>query len=236
MSPIRLITCDVTNTIIRVAGSVGIQYANMASTINREVDSSRLDNSFRAVYKEQVKKYPNFGVTSGLTSYRWWANVVTKTFKAAGNDIPEAELIQLSDNLYQYFTSQDAWEVISEAENTLKDLKNRGFKIGVVSNFDERLDTILENLQLKTYFDFVLASAREKIEKPEAEIFHRALRISGVDAKETLHIGDNILTDYHGATNAGIQGVLLWNKEVAVPSGIESKYVLSQFHDIVKFL
>ncbi|XP_060566635.1 haloacid dehalogenase-like hydrolase domain-containing protein 3 [Ruditapes philippinarum] len=157
MSPVRLITFDVTNTIMRVARSVGHNYANVARMYGQDVDAVKLNKSFRTVYKTYNDLYPNFGVHNGLTPFVWWNKVVVDSFKDAGSD--GENLDKIAQHLYVMFSTSQGWEILPDAEKTLSNLKGRRLKLGVISNFDDRLEKILTQIALRHYFDFVLASA-----------------------------------------------------------------------------
>ena len=47
------------------------------------------------------------------------------------------------------------------------------------------------------------------MEKPHAPIFQEALRRSGTEAADVVHVGDQITSDVQGAANVGIRPVLL---------------------------
>lgn len=102
--------------------------------------------------------------------------------------------------------------------------KGPGFKLGVISNFDSRLDVLLRNMKLHQYFDFVLSSYQAGCEKPDKEIFERAIKLSELkDLKpsECLHIGDTPVTDYFGARNAGWYSLLIHDNH---PEKLRRKY------------
>ncbi|KAL4219129.1 Haloacid dehalogenase-like hydrolase domain-containing protein 3 [Mactra antiquata] len=233
MSPIRLVTFDVTNTLIRVLGSVGKNYANVASIYGKTVEPEKLDIAFRAVYKHNIKEFPNFGVHNNLTPFKWWTNVVVETFKAAGSDGKELE--QIANHLYIMFSTQTGWEVVPGAINILSLLKQNGVKIGIISNFDDRLEKILAELSLIHYFDFVIASAIVKVAKPEAEIFKMALKKSDVKPEEVIHVGDNVNTDYFGAKDVGLNSVLFLDKDREVPDGVNDSNVIRSLDELPKF-
>jgi FMN phosphatase YigB (HAD superfamily) len=99
-----------------------------------------------------------------------------------------------------------------------------GFKLGVISNFDSRLDVLLRNMKLNHYFDFVLSSYQAGFEKPQREIFMKAMQSSELkDLKENecLHIGDTPVTDYLGAKEAGWNALLIHDKS---PAQLKKKY------------
>lgn len=69
--------------------------------------------------------------------------------------------------------------------------------------------------------DEVLISAKEKVKKPDREIFVRAAERLGVRVEESIFVGDNPQTDIVGAYEAGMQTVwlkryLAWPEYLAV--------------------
>jgi len=79
----------------------------------------------------------------------------------------------------------------------------------VVSNWDSRLPILLEHLGLEEFFDTVLVSALEGVEKPGVGIFQRAAARLGVTPASCVHVGDSPLDDYRGAESAGMRAVLV---------------------------
>ena len=53
---------------------------------------------------------------------------------------------------------------------------------------------VIENLNLKKYFDFVIASSLAGCEKPNKAIYEQALKLSGknISAQNALHVGDDV--------------------------------------------
>lgn len=89
------------------------------------------------------------------------------------------------------------------------------FKLGVISNFDSRLDVLMRNMKLNHYFDFMISSYLVGVEKPDVEIFKAAMRMSELkDLKpnQCLHIGNTPITDYFGPRKAGWYSLLIHEK------------------------
>ena len=205
---LRLITFDACNTLFRVRGSPGELYSNVASRFGVEVQSKVLNDSFKSTFREFYKTLPNFGAKCDKTAEKWWSGVVRQTFRSAGfND--EKILARISSTLYREFSTASYWEVYPEAPEVLDHLKKRNYRLAVISNFDERLDTILEGLCLKNYFDFVACSFDVGICKPSPQIFELVLSNFGVKAQETLHIGDNVELDYKPAVHLGLKSMIV---------------------------
>ena len=91
----------------------------------------------------------------------------------------------------------------------LKGLKRRGFKLGVISNWDATLERLLRSIGSLPYLDDVVASAAVGYRKPSSAIFEIALERMGVDATHAIHVGDLPEADGDGAFNAGIRPVII---------------------------
>lgn len=94
---------------------------------------------------------------------------------------------------------------------TLEHLRDAGFKLAIVSNWDTPLDPLTERLGIADYFDAIVAShdARVRSEKPDPHIFNYALTAVGVSAEEAVHVGDTYEADIVGARDVGIRPILL---------------------------
>ncbi|MYC75874.1 HAD-IA family hydrolase [Candidatus Poribacteria bacterium] len=94
---------------------------------------------------------------------------------------------------------------------TLQDLRDSGFKLAIVSNWESTLDPLTERLGIAEYFDAVVAShdVRVRSEKPDPHIFNYALAAVGVSVEEVVHVGDTYEADVVGAQGVGIRPILL---------------------------
>ena len=179
-----------------------------------------------------VCRYPNFGATCQMSSYKWWTNLVIDTFKTVG--VKDSKVTaKIAKDLYYYYSTGDAWELLPGADEALQKLRKFDVKMGVISNYDHRLYKVLTDMDLRKYFDFVLPSYVVGAEKPNPLIFQRALEDAGVSAKEAVHFGDNIEKDFIGARNAGLMAYLLETKGVN-HDFLDEKYVVRTVGDFVK--
>jgi putative hydrolase of the HAD superfamily len=94
---------------------------------------------------------------------------------------------------------------LDDTRTTLECLRRYGKKLAVITNGGTvRQHRKLELLGLGPLFDAVLISESEGVRKPEPEIFHRALARCGVEAQETMFVGDHPKVDIAGANGAGL--------------------------------
>ncbi|MGH7905888.1 MAG: HAD-IA family hydrolase, partial [Candidatus Binataceae bacterium] len=113
------------------------------------------------------------------------------------------------DELFAFFADPAHWIAVTGAPALLAALRERGLKLGVVSNFDYRLYHILDGLGLSQYFDSVTISSEAGYAKPAPGIFTAAMAAAFATAPETLHVGDSEPLDLGGAMAAGISAVLV---------------------------
>jgi putative hydrolase of the HAD superfamily len=81
--------------------------------------------------------------------------------------------------------------------------------LGIISNWDERLRPLLQEIGLAQWFDSLTISCEVGTEKHDARIFQAALRAAGVSAWEAMHVGDSYGEDVCGAEAVGMRAVLL---------------------------
>ncbi|NWQ96365.1 HDHD3 protein, partial [Burhinus bistriatus] len=208
MLRLRFLTWDVKDTLLRLRQPVGESYAAEARAHGVRVQPEALSRSFREVYRAQSQRFPNYGQGRGLSSQQWWVDVVKQTFRLSGVH-EDGVLTLMAENLYQDFCSAHNWEVLPGASETLSRCCQRGFRMGVISNFDNRLEKVLSQCNLRHHFEFVLTSEDTGFTKPDRRIFEKALHLGGVPPEQAAHVGDDYTRDYRAARDVGMHAFLL---------------------------
>ena len=209
MRPLKLITFDVTNTLIKVNVSPAYQYASMAKKLGMAVDESAVKEAYNTEWTNFRRQYPIYGALQGMTCTMWWHQFVYNVFNAAGYQGTQRQLREVAHRLHSEFPQRaDFWRVLPGATSTLERLTRAGVQVAVLSNFDDRLDDVLRMLALRDYFGVVVTSVDAKYEKPSVEVFQKVLSECNVEAQDAVHIGDNLEEDYEGALNAGMSAIL----------------------------
>ena len=189
---IKAITFDVGGTLIEPWPSVGHVYAEVAEAHGVEFTPDDLNGRFRAAWKAKR----NF-----QHSRSDWAALVRATFRT-----PEADMF--FDELYDRFASAKVWRVFDDVRPALLRLKGEGMKLAIISNWDERLRPLLDQLELTAFFDAIVVSSEVGHCKPSPEIFREALRLLGLRAEQVLHVGDSETEDVLGAQGVGLRAVI----------------------------
>ncbi len=91
---------------------------------------------------------------------------------------------------------------------TLLRLKEMGLKLGIITDGDpiKQWEKILRT-EIDDYFDSVVISDFMGVKKPHKKIFEKALSECGVEAEESLMVGDRLYTDIYGAKAVGMTTV-----------------------------
>jgi len=105
-----------------------------------------------------------------------------------------------------YAVSQAHWKPEADAAPTLQALRAAGYCLGIISNAGDDADVqrLVDQGQLRSYFDFVISSAAMGIRKPNPRIFQLALDHWGLAPEQAAMVGDTLGADILGAHNAGL--------------------------------
>jgi putative hydrolase of the HAD superfamily len=204
-APLCALFFDVGGTLIQPWPSVGALYAAAARRHGLTGTAEQLERVFRESWA--ALKCP------GLTVSRkdWWRELV---FRTLGQENEECFA-----ELFEQFARAAAWRVFPDVEETLRAARAQGVHIGVISNWDERLRPLLQEIGLARWFDSLTISCEVGAEKPDSKIFQAALHVAKVNPDEALHIGDSLNEDVRGAEAAGMRGVLVQRDNFAPMPG-----------------
>ncbi|MBI2924686.1 MAG: HAD-IA family hydrolase [Verrucomicrobia bacterium] len=207
-TPIRAVSFDVGGTLIAAWPSVGHVYAAVARRFTGELLKPRaLDKRFAAVWRARAGAFDH--------SRAAWAELVAEVFARS----PLAANEEFFNALYEHFASPSAWRIYDDVLPTLRSLRQRGFRLAVISNWDDRLRPLLERLELSRFFEVIVVSGELGAHKPAAEIFAHAAGRLGLAPGAILHVGDSENEDVRGARAAGFQAVQVRREAPPSPPG-----------------
>lgn len=103
----------------------------------------------------------------------------------------------------------DGWAVYPDAIEALRNLRDSGYRLAVVSNWPPTLEATLKSSNLRQFFEVVVGSGNVGFAKPHPQIFKIAADQMGVSARHSLYIGDSPEHDVAGARAAEMDVVLL---------------------------
>jgi putative hydrolase of the HAD superfamily len=124
---------------------------------------------------------------------------------------------------------------------TLIALRDRGYKLGIISNGRsvKQWEKIIR-LGLHHFFDTVVISEEVGSEKPDVKIFQISLERLGIAPQEAVYVGNHVETDIVGANRVGMVSVrVLRGKHKYVKSSqkeMQPKYNIRKLSDLLKIL
>uniref|UniRef100_A0A182PE95 Haloacid dehalogenase-like hydrolase domain-containing protein 3 n=1 Tax=Anopheles epiroticus TaxID=199890 RepID=A0A182PE95_9DIPT len=245
LSRFRLVTFDVTDTLLEYAVRPERHYAQVINAVleprlGLTVREEQVARSFGRCFRTLKQQHPNFGAgrkAQQEEGWHWWWRtlveqvVVDAAAAAAAPTVPERAAVppallraiaeQLIDD-YTHDGQRVCWRQRPGASELLAQMRDPARTLGIVSNFDPRLEIILRNNGVAPgqVVDFVVTSYEAGVEKPDPAIFESALRrangLTGagtgrkeIAPHEALHIGNLCREDYGGAREAGWCAVLV---------------------------
>lgn len=223
----RLVCLDAAGTLFRVRGSVGAIYAEVAvahGLPDREDLAQVLDQRFRTAFPAMPAPVYRLGHRTHNDSVdrEWWRLLVARVLEGLG----PLSFPDFFDQVYAVFADPSVWETYPEAAEVLEELRRRGLRLAIVSNFDARLLPVCEGLGLTAAVDAIVIAADVGVAKPGPEIFHAAVRRFGLPPSAALHVGDSLSEDAEGAISAGLVAVHLQRDgdagSVALPTGVRA--------------
>lgn len=189
-------TFDVGGTLIEPWPSVGHIYAEVASRFGVSAAPEQLNRQFAAAWR--TKRGFDY-------SREAWLDLVERSFKGIAEPLPEGYFAAV----YERFAEADAWRVFDDVLPALDTLAKRGIRLGVISNWDERLEPLLERLGLRQRFEVIVVSCHAGFTKPSPEIFRLTLERLALAPDAVLHVGDSRTEDVSGACAAGLHTRLI---------------------------
>jgi putative hydrolase of the HAD superfamily len=151
-------------------------------------------------------------------------------------DINDSSLHQkLSDGYIQI--SPDQQHIFPFAHETLKDLKNEGFRLHIITNgFKEVQYRKLTNCNFLPYFDVIVCSEEVGKTKPAPEVFHHAMRLANASPSKSVMIGDDLQVDVIGASNAGMHAVFFDPEKKARKKKENHIHCLSELPELLPWI
>jgi len=198
----KAIFFDAAGTLIHLPQSVGHHYAYVGERIGLRLDASALDLSFASCWK-QMPTRPSIDGPREDDDKGWWRELVNCVLDQVSPGLDDLDRDTFFEGAYGHFAEPGVWDIYPEVSEVLAAL-HRQFDLAVLSNFDGRLRMVLEHLGVSKFFSHVFLSSELGADKPSLEIFRRALRLSGTQPNDTLHVGDDPDRDWKGATEAGL--------------------------------
>ncbi|CAE7744635.1 unnamed protein product, partial [Symbiodinium sp. CCMP2456] len=157
-----------------------------------------MQDAFRAVARENSRLRHDFSQLRRLALERLLARV---------DEVNSEEIIEQALNAFLSARGDVEQHLFEDVLPTLKELKQRGLRIGSVTNGNAELS--LHAPRLSELLDFQISSANAGAPKPRAAPFLASAAAAGTWPCQVLHVGDSLADDVLGAKRMGMKAVHL---------------------------
>jgi putative hydrolase of the HAD superfamily len=194
-----VILFDAAETLFTTRGTVGEIYSEVAQRYGSTSSPAEIQSAF-------LRQFQHSGPLTTDNEKQWWKDVVFRVFNDVGM---VSNFDRFFEDVYEQFRDGRGWRLFPETMEVLEELRRLQYKLGVISNFDSRVYSVMESLKILSFFDSVTISSETGYAKPHPEIFKAAIRAVGAPANRILFIGDNLADDVQAGAAAGLHTILI---------------------------
>lgn len=199
---------DAGETLLRPYPSFGELFVTTAADHGVNIEPAAVNDVRRRLAPHLIELAEESGVDQPSLlperSYDFWGYVYRRFLDELG--IQDESLVQ---RLFDVFSDSSSYKLYDDSLPTLLDLQERGYRLGLISNFEGWLEKLLIELEVGHLFDTTVISAVEGIEKPDPAIYELALERSGAEPQRSAMIGDSPANDVEPSAKVGMVPVLL---------------------------
>jgi HAD superfamily hydrolase (TIGR01549 family) len=190
---------DVDFTLARPGPDLGPEgYARLGARYGLTLDPARYDDARRAALVD-LKRHPELDHDEEI-----WIRFTQRIIEGMGG---AGDTYAAACEMEAAWAHAHHFELYEDAIPTLGALRDRGLKLGLLSNSARDLDEFVGHHGLSV--DAVLTSRAHGKTKPHETIFRRMLELLDVVAGDAVMVGDTIEDDVEGATAVGMRAVLV---------------------------
>lgn len=215
--PIQLVSLDCAQTLLQVDWDPARLGMDSALFLGIRLDESVAYSTYHRLLQGRWAAYQqlNIGATDAETR-QFWGELGADWLKALGHDPLRArEVMAVAES--RLYTPGVVYSLYPDTLDALESLRSAGLRLAVLSNWDTTLFRTLDEFGLTPYFDVIIASLVEGIEKPDSRLFEILTERTGVAADSILHVGDDPVADVSGARGAGMYALLIDRNGEATP-------------------
>jgi putative hydrolase of the HAD superfamily len=204
LTGIRAVAFDAVGTLLDPNPKPPAVYHEIGTRYGSKLPESFIASAFREAFDCQERHDLSLGLaTNEGRELERWRMIVASVL----HDVYDREAC--FQELWQHFRRPANWRLTPGVDEMLASVRQRGLKLAVASNFDARLRTVLACFPASRHLHEIVISSEVGWRKPAAQFFAELARRLQCRPAEILFVGDHLGNDYEGATQAGMQAVLL---------------------------
>jgi putative hydrolase of the HAD superfamily len=213
LNDIRAIVFDAVGTLIHPRPTAPVVYARVARQFGSELETRVITNRFLSVWRQEDALDFRLGLrTSEEHEVARWKRIVEQVL----DDVSDPEAC--FRRLFSHFGRPSSWSCDAEAADTIAQLSALGLKLGLASNYDRRLHSVVAGLPALQPIQYLVISSEVGWRKPAPQFFACLSNTIDCPADTILYVGDDEINDYEGAAAVGLRSVLFDPHRKAEPT------------------
>jgi putative hydrolase of the HAD superfamily len=199
---------DAVGTVIHPQPPAPLLYAEVGRRFGSKRTAEEIKRRFIAAFaQEETIDYAHGLRTSEAREVERWRRIVRHVF----DDLADTDAC--FRELFEHFSRPEAWRCAAEVTETAEALTRHGYALGLASNYDQRLRSVVAGFGVLSSLPHVIISSEVGWRKPAPQFFAALCQAFGLPAEQILYIGDDPANDYEGAQAAGLRAVLFDPKD-----------------------
>ena len=197
--PVRAVVFDVDFTIARPGPDLGPDgYRRLGERHGLDLDAARYEDARREALVD-LKRHPELDHDEEI-----WIRFTQRIIEGMGG---RGDTYAAAAEMEGAWAHAHHFELYDDALPVLDALRERGLRVGLLSNSARDLDEFVAHHGLSV--DAVLTSRAHGKTKPHETIFRRMLELLDVLPGDALMVGDTVDDDVEGALAIGMRAVLV---------------------------
>lgn len=141
-----------------------------------------------------------------LGRYSAYEDLISDVCSRAGIRADTAHIAQATGFHYEFIANA----IVPEPDvlETLNRLKQRGYRLGLISDCGPSVPLLFPQSPLARFIDVPVFSCEERIKKPSSAIYQQACQRLEVRAQECIYVGDGSSQELTGAAEVGMRPIL----------------------------
>jgi putative hydrolase of the HAD superfamily len=201
---VRAVVFDAVGTLIHPEPAAAVVYADVGRRFGSRLTARETGPRFAAAFAREEAIDQALGLrTSEAREVLRWQRIVTEVLEDV---LSPGECFQ---ELFEHFERPGSWRCDPDAAVTVAQLAELGYTLGIASNYDCRLRTVVTGLPALQPVKHLMISSELGWRKPAPEFFAAVAGGVALAPEQIAFVGDDPANDYEGARQAGFLAILL---------------------------
>ncbi len=205
---IKAVFFDADNTLYKVVPTYGHVYRDVLKKHGIAVNPDSINRKIGKIWTGFASDYLNIsqnGQTNKEREDQLWQEFFSRVLNGINVSFRSEDLYS---DIYKAFSDVKYRKITNHLIECLENLKIQGKVLGVLSNYDLRVHSLLKELGLNKYFEYTFSCIDVGFKKPSKRAFEVVSDSIGISGEKIIYVGDNLELDYIASRNAGWKSIL----------------------------